>query len=325
MPQMNGIELLRAASAYDPNLVGIMMTGVGTIVTAVEAMQAGALDYILKPFRLLEALPVIARALEVRRLRLHNQRLEQQVRDHAANLEMKNAELEAFSYSVSHDLRAPLRRIEQFSSMLMTDHFKENDPSAQRLLGRIEANTKLMSTLINDLLTLSQINRASLSCQHIDLSAEARQVIDHLQQQEPQRHVEIIITPGLSWEADRGLSRIVLENLIGNAWKYTAKCQHACIEIGRPEGLLTGSWFVRDNGIGLDMKQAERLFQPFQRFVGSEDFPGTGIGLSIVARIMARHRGAIHADSFPGSGTTFTLTINPSDKRQASAALTHQA
>lgn len=307
MPGMDGITLLREACRRDPLLVGVMMTGVGTITTAVEAMQAGALDYILKPFRLFEAMPVISRALAIRQLRVENRALERTVREHAAELELKNQELEAFSYSVSHDLRAPLRRIDQFVHILTSDHGDSLNPTAKRLLDRIGVNTTLMSSLIDDLLELSQVTQAPLTIEAVDVSEEARAIVETLRAQEPQRTVTVSIVLGITWQADRGLARIVLENLIGNAWKYTAKNPAASIQIGR-YSQQPDTWFIRDNGAGFDMKQAGRLFAPFQRMHRAEDFPGTGIGLSIVARILARHHGAIRAESTPHVGTTFFIS-----------------
>lgn len=307
MPGMDGITLLREACRRDPLLVGVMMTGVGTITTAVEAMQAGALDYILKPFRLFEAMPVISRALAIRQLRVENRALERTVREHAAELELKNQELEAFSYSVSHDLRAPLRRIDQFVHILTSDHGDSLNPTAKRLLDRIGVNTTLMSSLIDDLLELSQVTQAPLTIEAVDVSEEARAIVETLRAQDPQRTVTVSIVLGITWQADRGLARIVLENLIGNAWKYTAKNPAASIQIGR-YSQQPDTWFIRDNGAGFDMKQAGRLFAPFQRMHRAEDFPGTGIGLSIVARILARHHGAIRAESTPHVGTTFFIS-----------------
>lgn len=309
MPDMDGTTLLREACKQDPMLVGVMMTGAGTITTAVEAMKAGALDYILKPFRPLEAMPVITRALGVRRLRIDNHALLQQVRAHAAELEVKNRELEAFSYSVSHDLRAPLRRIDQFSEMLALEHAQDMQPAGQRLLERIRSNTGLMGNLIDDLLALSQVNQTALMLEDIDLSAEAQQIVDSLRQQSPQRQVSVQIAPHLHWQADRGLTRIVLENVIGNAWKYTSKATAPRISIEAQPA--ANAWLIRDNGAGFDMSQAERLFAPFQRFHRAEEFAGTGIGLSIVARIIARHHGKIRAESAPGKGTALFLSVCP--------------
>jgi signal transduction histidine kinase len=310
MPGMDGITLLRHACQHDPLLVAVMMTGVGTVATAVEAMQAGALDYILKPFRLFDAMPVITRALAVRALRVQNRALERQVREHAAELELKNQELEAFSYSVSHDLRAPLRRIEQFSERLASEHGTRFDPAARHLLERIGANTALMSKLIDDLLQLSQVTQGPLTITEVDLSAEAQAVIDTLRAQEPERMVSVRIAPDLTWRADPGLTRIVLDNLIGNAWKYTARTPAAVIEIDRmpshPE-----TWYIRDNGVGFDMVRADRLFRPFQRLNPQGEFPGTGIGLSLVARIIARHHGTIRAEGAPGRGATFFISPGP--------------
>jgi len=315
MPDMDGTTLLREACKQDPMLVGVMMTGEGTIRTVIEAMKAGALDYILKPFRPLEAMPVLNRALGVRRLRVENHALERQVREHAAELEVKNQELEAFAYSVSHDLRAPLRRIDQFSEKLVLEHAHHLEPSVQRLLERIRSNTGLMGNLIDDLLALSQVNQAPLVREDIDLSLEAQQVIDVLQQQSPERRVSVRIAPNLHWQADRGLTRIILENVIGNAWKYTSKVAAPLISIESQSS--PNAWLIRDNGAGFDTSQAGRLFAPFQRFHRADEFSGTGIGLSIVARIISRHQGRIRAESTPGQGTTFFLSVGSQEQAAA--------
>jgi signal transduction histidine kinase len=310
MPEMDGITLLRLAQQQDPTLVGIIMTGVGTIATAVEAMKAGALDYILKPFRLAEAIPVISRALAVRRLRQENSALQRQVREHAAELEVANRDLEAFSYSVSHDLSAPLRRIDQFASIISADHAGGMSQEGRRLLERIQDNARHMGCLIQDLLALSQVERAPLAVSEVDLGAEAADIIDGLRQQEPQRHVEVAIGRDLTVQADPGLTRILLQNLLGNAWKYTGRKPEAHIKFGRiEEGGRPSAFFVRDDGAGFAMAKADRLFAPFQRLHRSDDFAGNGIGLSIVARIVKRHDGRVWADSTPDHGSTFFFTM----------------
>src|ERR1043165_1654881 len=322
MPGIDGIGLLREACRKDPVLAGVRRAGGGTIGTAGESMKAGALDYILKPFRLFEALPVLTRALGIRRLRLDNIALERQVRAHAAELELKNEELEAFSYSVSHDLRAPLRRIDQFANILVGDHGAGLAPEARRLLDRICANTGLMGTLIDDLLALSHVTSGVLQPEDVDLSAEARSIIEGLQAQDPARTVAVTIQPGIRWRADRGLAHIMLENLLGNAWKYSAKNPRAVIEMGW-HPTVPGTWFIRDNGAGFDMKQAGRLFKPFQRMHRAEDFAGTRIGLSIVARIVGRHQGTIRAESAPGAGATFLVTAAAADQPAPVALAQH--
>lgn len=309
MPEMDGIALIQAAQRHDPNLVSIIMTGAGTIASAVGAMKAGALDYILKPFKLSDILPVLSRALEMRRLRLENIRLDLQVREHAAALEVANQELEAFTYSASHDLRAPLRRINQFSVILLEDHSSTLNEDGKRVIERIRTNTVRMCQLIDDLLLLSQANHAPLSPAPVDLSDQAAQVVANLRQGEPDRQVEITIAPGLVAQGDPGLLRIVLDNLIGNAWKYSGARSTAHISIDSQLTDRGHAFRVRDNGAGFDMAFVGKLFSPFQRLHRDEEFPGSGIGLSIVSRIIKRHGGAIWAEATIGEGACFSFTL----------------
>jgi signal transduction histidine kinase len=309
MPEMDGIAFLRAAQQQDPDLVGIIMTGAGTIATAVGAMKAGALDYILKPFRISDILPVLSRALEMRRLRTENARLDRQVREHAAALEAVNQELEAFTYSASHDLRAPLRRIDQFGAILVEDHAGALPQEGQELIARIRSNTTRMTQLIDDLLMLSRAGRAPLAVTRVDLSAEAAQVIANLRQAEPTRQVEVTIAPGLAAEGDQGLLRVILDNLLGNAWKYsgTRAVAHLIFDLQQTD---RGPAFrVSDDGAGFDMAYVDKLFAPFQRLHREQEFPGSGIGLSIVARIIRRHGGSIWAEGKVGVGASFYFTI----------------
>jgi two-component system, sensor histidine kinase and response regulator len=310
MPGMDGITFLQAALKQDPDLVGILMTGAGTISSAVEAMKAGAFDYLLKPFTLGVLLPVVSRALGVRTLRLENAALQRGMRERTEALEIANRELEAFSYSASHDLHAPLRRISLFSSMLEEDHAAVLNDDARQILGRIRGNAVRMGQLISDLLVLSRLSRSSLTTEAVDLTALAKEVMTNLRELEPQRHIEVSIEEGIAVRGDRGLLRVVLDNLLGNAWKYTGKQPAPRIEVGvmatehHPHTVL-----VRDNGAGFDMAHATKLFAPFQRLHSADEFPGSGIGLSIVARIIQRHGGRIWAESAVNKGSTFFFTL----------------
>jgi PAS domain S-box-containing protein len=256
---------------------------------------------------------------EVSRL---NRELEQRVADRTAALEAANRELEAFSYSVSHDLRAPLRAIDGFTRVLMEDHAPQLDDEGKRYLQRVGAAARRMNELIEDLLALSRVTRAELHLLAVDLSRTAQAVAAELQKAEPERAVEFVITPALEAFGDARLLRIVLENLLGNAWKYTSKQSRARIEFGelRSEETRGGHsevrnsqseivFFVRDNGAGFDMQYAERLFVPFQRLHDSSEFEGTGIGLATVQRIVHRHGGRVWAEGAPGRGATFFFTL----------------
>jgi signal transduction histidine kinase len=232
------------------------------------------------------------------------------VEAHARELEAANKDLEAFSYSVSHDLRAPLRAIDGFSQALLEDHAAALDERGREHLGRVRAAAQRMGELIDDLLQLSRVSRAELVRAPVDLGALAREVAAELAQREPGRSVSLAIGEGLRAEADRRLARIVLENLLGNAWKFTARRAAARIEVGAgaaADGAPT--FFVRDDGAGFDPRYAHKLFAPFQRLHGAAEFPGTGIGLAIVQRIVDRHGGRAWAEGEPGRGAVFWFTL----------------
>lgn len=243
---------------------------------------------------------------EIERL---TEELEQRVRQRTAQLEDKNRELEAFSYSVSHDLRAPLRAIDGFSQALIEDFGGQLDDEARRYLARIRAASQRMGQLIDDLLTLSRISRVELTWSTVDLSAMARQVFDELKHHDAERAVEVSIWEGVTVHGDPRLLRIALENLIGNAWKFTAKTNAARVEFGALEDREHTTYFVRDNGVGFDMAHAENLFGAFQRLHAVTDFPGTGIGLATVQRIVHRHGGRIWVNAQRGRGATFFFTL----------------
>jgi signal transduction histidine kinase len=309
MPEMDGIALLAAARLKDPQLAGIIMTGEGTIATAVEAMKSGAMDYILKPFKLRAVLPVLERALSVRRLRLENAALERRVRERTAELEIANHELEAFSYSVSHDLRAPLRHIDGFTNILMEKHAAAMPPDAQRLLGVVISEARQMDRLIDDLLRFSRLGQQSLTKESIPLAAMFREVLDELQTEHAGRKVEIRLGELPDCRGDRSLLRQVVVNLLSNAFKFTRQRENALVEIGGRLQDQERVYFVRDNGAGFEMQFARRLFGVFQRLHRAEEYEGTGVGLSIVQRIIVRHGGRIWAEAALDQGATFYFTL----------------
>jgi K+-sensing histidine kinase KdpD len=231
--------------------------------------------------------------------------LEQRVRERTAEIEVVNRELETFSYSVSHDLRAPLRAIDGFSRALVDDYADRLDDDGRRYLSRIRAGTQRMARLIDDLLGLARIGRAPLQISTIDVSRIAGEIVAELRTRDPERVIATTIAPRLTARADARLVAIVLENLLGNAWKFTAKTSEAAIEVGAKAGAL----FVRDNGAGFDMAYAAKLFAPFQRLHPNEEFAGDGIGLATVARIVAHHSGRIWAESEIDKGATFYFTL----------------
>jgi PAS domain S-box-containing protein len=244
---------------------------------------------------------------EARRvLERSNQELEERVRARTAELEAANRGLEAFSYSVSHDLRAPLRAIDGFSLALLQDHAASLPPEAQGMLDRVRNAALRMAHLIDDLLRLGRLTRQEMRRELVDLSAMAREILAELALEEPERRPEIVIADGLMLGADRSLIRIALDNLLRNAWKFTGHRQGARIEVGatrQPDGSV--AFFVADNGAGFDMAFAGKLFGVFQRLHGAQEFPGTGIGLATVQRIVERHGGRVWATGAIDAGATF--------------------
>ena len=223
--------------------------------------------------------------------------------------EAANRELEAFSYSVAHDLRAPLRSIDGFSPALLEDCADKLDEEGKVYLGYVRESAQQMAQLIDDLLSLSRVTRAELRRSPIDLAAIARTVLAHLQRNQPDRTVELVIAEEMPAVGDPDLLRIVLENLLGNAWKFTGKCSRARIEFGQMAQAGGAVYFVRDNGAGFDMAYADKLFGVFQRLHSASEFEGTGIGLSIVQRIIRRHGGRVWAEGEVGRGATFYFTL----------------
>ena len=228
----------------------------------------------------------------------------------AADLEAANKELEAFNYAVSHDLRMPLTSIDGFSQALLEHYTDTLDAQGQDYLQRIHRATQRMADLIDALLALSQVTRAELLREAVDVSALARAIAADLQRREPTRQVEFIIADGLVASGDARLLGVVLENLFSNAWKFTARQPWARIEFGvlPPHGGVP-VFFVRDNGVGFDMADADKLFRAFQRLHGRTEYPGTGIGLATVQRITHRHGGRIWAEGAVGQGATFYFTL----------------
>ncbi|HXH63149.1 MAG TPA: CHASE3 domain-containing protein [Gemmatimonadales bacterium] len=231
------------------------------------------------------------------------------LRHYAAQLEAANRELDAFAYSVSHDLRAPLRSIDGFSLALLEDYHDQLDPQGRQFLERVRAGTQRMGKLIEDLLTLSLVTRREMHRDHVDLSAIAARIAAELRRDDPERHVEFTIAPGISANGDAHLLESVLANLLGNAWKYTGKRPRARIEFGRQSENGTATYFVRDDGAGFDMAYAGKLFGAFQRLHAAADFDGTGIGLATVQRVVHRHGGKVWADATPERGATFYFTL----------------
>ena len=237
--------------------------------------------------------------------------LEQRVRERTLQLETANAELEAFAYSVSHDLRAPLRAIDGFSQALQEDAAGRLEGECEAHLQAIRRGVKRMDALIDDLLRLSRISRAEMRRQVFPIGKLAAEVAAALRQRQPERQVDFQLEPGLEAEGDPELVRIVLENLLGNAWKFTARASPARIFFGRQAGVEPAVYCVRDNGAGFEAQYAGRLFAPFQRLHSAAQFPGSGIGLATVQRIVRKHGGRVWAESQPERGASFYFTLSP--------------
>ena len=261
-----------------------------------------------------EALCIVVRDIterkraEADRRRL-NEELEHRVRQRTAQLEATNRELEAFSYSISHDLAAPLRSIDGFSQILLEDHAEDLDDEGKDYLARVRASGQHMRQLIDALLKLSRMTRREIRREQVDLSTMAKDILQELRIRQPERQVEFIIADSLSVDADAWLLRIALENLLGNAWKFTGKSSPARIEFGVAGYEGTLAYFVRDNGAGFEMAYADKLFGAFQRLHTTEEFSGTGIGLATVQRIVHRHGGQTWAEGRVGQGATFYFTL----------------
>jgi signal transduction histidine kinase len=235
--------------------------------------------------------------------------LEQRVQERTTELNNTNKELEAFSYSVSHDLRAPLRAIDGFSQALLEDYGEKLDSIGQDHLQRVRLAAQRMSALIDDLLNLSRVTRSEMRQEKVDLSAVVKSTAEELQRGAPTRNVTFVITEGLKVDGDSRLLRVAVENLLGNAWKYTSAHNCARIEFGLNKDNGRTAYFIRDDGAGFDPRYSNRLFGAFQRLHGINEFPGTGIGLATVQRIIRRHGGEIWAEGAVEKGATFYFTL----------------
>ncbi len=267
----------------------------------------------LSPMKTREGLlvtSVIRDITERKKIEDHIRTLNEDLGRRNTELTAVNRELEAFSYSVSHDLRAPLRAIDGFSQALLEDHTDRLDEEGHEHLHRVRAAAQRMAQLIDDLLDLSRVTRREMRRERVDLSALARETVEQLRKSDPERAVKAAIVDGAVTEGDSHLLRVVLENLLGNAWKFTAKRPGARIEFGMttmPDGERV--FYVRDNGVGFDMAYAGKLFGAFQRLHGMKEFPGTGIGLATVQRVVHRHGGRVWADAALDRGATFFFTL----------------
>jgi len=326
MPEMDGFEtatLIRERDKSRHTPILFLTANDSTQAQAVRGYAVGAVDYLVKPVvpefvrskvsvfvelakknELLRRQATLLARSEQAALELAETRAEL-VRE----LEHKNRELESFSYAVSHDLRAPLRRIESFSRAVLESQGDRLDEVGQKFLDRVREASQQMSQLIDDVLYLSRVTRAELREQEVSLSDVAAMILSRLQEAEPERKVEVKIRPGVVVSGDGQLLKIALQNLLENAWKFTARQAEARIEFGVTQTSGEPSYFIRDNGAGFDMAYAGRLFGPFQRLHSQHEFPGSGIGLATVQRIIHRHGGQVWAEGLVGQGATFRFTL----------------
>jgi two-component system, sensor histidine kinase and response regulator len=326
MPDMDGFEtaaLIRERDRSRHTPILFLTAGDSTQTQAVRGYAVGAVDYLIKPvvpeFVRSKVAVFVELAKKTQLLRRQAQLLaesEQEARALAEtraelvrDLEHKNRELESFSYAVSHDLRAPLRRIDSFSRAIMESQAEKLDDTGRKFLSRVREASQHMSQLIDDVLYLSKVTRAELREQEVNLSDVANLTLDQLHEGEPDRAVERKIRPAVIVTGDGQLLRIAMKNLLENAWKFTSREPSAKIEFGVSHGPTEPSYFIRDNGAGFDMTYAARLFGPFQRLHPQDEFPGSGIGLATVQRIIHRHGGRVWAEGLVGQGATFYFTL----------------
>ena len=253
-----------------------------------------------------------------------NAELEQRVADRTAQLQAANKELEAFSYSVSHDLRAPLRHIDGFSQALLEDYSDKLDEGGKSYLREVRSASQEMAQLIDDVLQLARVTRSEMRSEVVNLSDLARAIAAELKKREPERSVSLNLKEELTTRGDKRLLRIVLNNLLGNAWKFTSKRAEAQITFDREQRNGETTYFIRDNGAGFDMAYVGKLFGAFQRLHTTGEFEGTGIGLATVQRIVSRHGGRVWAEGAVNKGATFYFTLPNSketgDERQSDPA-----
>jgi len=326
MPEMDGFEtaaLIRERERSRLTPIIFLTAADRSETLALRGYAVGAVDYLIKPVvpefvrSKVQVFVDLARSndelrRQADRLRVSEQRALELAETRAVlvrDLELKNRELESFSYAVSHDLRAPLRRIDSFGRALEESHAGALDPQGRRFVANMREATQQMSALIDDVLHLSRVTRAELRHYEVNLSDIVRLALERLRDAEPERALEARIRPGVIAAGDGALLRIALENLASNAWKFTAGRERAEIEFGLAQVDGETAYFVADNGVGFDMAFASKLFVPFQRLHTASEFPGIGIGLATVQRIVHRHGGRVWAEAAPGTGARFWFTL----------------
>ena len=329
MPDMDGFEtaeLIRSRERTRNTPIIFLTAADRNEALALRGYAVGAVDYLIKPVipELVRSKVAVFVELAKKSQQLSRQadqlrRSEQAARELAdaravlvEDLEQKTREMETFSYAVSHDLRAPLRRIDGFSRALLEAEAGRLQDRSSDFLERIRQATVDMSELIDGMLALSRVARADLRVRPVDFSTIAEAVAAQLRESEPARSVDMVIRPDVGGSGDPQLLRVVIQNLLDNAWKFTRTRPAAHIEFGTLHQHSDPTYFVRDNGVGFETAYADRLFKPFQRLHPAREFEGTGIGLATVHRIIQRHGGRVWAESTPGEGATFSFTLGRS-------------
>jgi signal transduction histidine kinase len=313
LPDSHGVEAVRLILRRAPGIPIVVVSGNRDRELALSAVHEGAQDFLVKGHFDGELLAKAVRyAMERKLLEAEIRTLNAELEERTAELAGVNKNLEAFTYSVAHDLRTPLRGLSGFSEALLEEYGGQLDETGRGYATRIQAASERMAILIDDLLHLSRVSRAEMNLGPVPLSEEVAAVAAELASREPGRRVRFAIQDGVWVRADRGLIRSVVQNLVENAWKFTARRRDAVIEFAAApgaDGLLC--CLVRDNGAGFDPAYTAKLFQPFQRLHAATDFPGTGIGLASVQRIIERHGGRVWAEGAVEAGATFSFTLTP--------------
>jgi two-component system, sensor histidine kinase and response regulator len=330
MPGMDGLETAKLIRLRDSskNTPIIFLTAYQTgDMEILQAYSVGGIDFLLKPIIpeiLLYKVEVLINLFNHNRiLAAHTEQLEQinlelaqqleTIQQLNGQLEDANEQLEAFVYSTTHDLRAPLRIVQTFGNILLDKYMSGVAPEGRDYLKRMMDKAQSMSHLIDDLLNLAYASQSEISRQEVNVSQIAQGILDELMSLSPERHVKVKIQPNVMANADKDLIKIALDNLLGNAWKFTSQCSTPVIEFHMITHQKQKVYLVRDNGVGFDMEQGNKLFKPFQRLHSKSQFDGTGIGLTIVRRIVERHGGSVWFEAAVNYGATFYFTLsNPS-------------